>query len=110
MSSHSFTSRRRALICAERAETSARICSCRAGSASASLVRSFRYRFFRCSVRLTSRASRSRLVGAELLQGVNALAGKQPCLVRQFLCPDQVIPQRVGHMAPLPVLLLGEYP
>ena len=25
-------------------------------------------------------------------------------------CPDQVIPQRVGHMAPLPVLLLGEYP
>ena len=63
MSSHSFTSRRRALICAERAETSARICSCRAGSASASLVRSFRYRFFRCSVRLTSRASTSKHYG-----------------------------------------------
>ena len=50
------------------------------------------------------------MIGVELLQGVNAVAGKQPRLVRQFLRPDQVLPQRVGHMAPLPVLLFREYP
>ena len=50
------------------------------------------------------------LIGIELLQGVNTVAGKQPRLVGKFLCPDQILPQRVGHMARLAVLLFGEHP
>ena len=50
------------------------------------------------------------MIGIELLQGVNAVAGKQPRLIGKFLCPDQVLPQRVGHMARLAILLFGEHP